>query len=260
MAAILSRPQCVNKWSLKLTVSLWCVMAPWPGLVPMMACCLKAPSHCLNQYWLTESSYLAFIWGRFEWKCWRYKKNVFLNIVRLESQPHCQGGWVHERGYQRLPFKRGSFFNLHRKPTDTVFLFATSPTDTVFMYNICCIFHSFAFVWHITYTHIDLTHWGRVTHICVSKISIIGSDNGLSPGRRQAIIWTSVGILLIGPLETNFSEIFIEIYIFSFKKRHLKMSSGKCRPFCLGLNVIINQVLMTYHEVILSTSWKTNTI
>ena len=68
MAAILSRPQYANKWSLKLTVSLWCVMAPWPGLVPMMACCLKAPSHCLNQYWLTESSHLAINRGRFEWK------------------------------------------------------------------------------------------------------------------------------------------------------------------------------------------------
>ena len=52
-----------------------------------------------------------------------------------------------------------------------------------------------------------LTHWGRVTHICVSKLTIIDSDNGLSPGRRQAIIWTNAGILLIGPLGTNFSEI-----------------------------------------------------
>ena len=33
-----------------------------------------------------------------------------------------------------------------------------------------------------------LTHWGRMTHICVSELSILGSDNGLSPGRRQAII------------------------------------------------------------------------
>ena len=33
-----------------------------------------------------------------------------------------------------------------------------------------------------------LTHWGRVTHICVSKLTITISDNGLSPGRRQAII------------------------------------------------------------------------
>ena len=82
-----------------------------------------------------------------------------------------------------------------------------------------------------------LTHWGRVTHICVSKLTIIGSDNGLSPGRRQAIIWTNAGILLIGPIRTNFNEIFIEINIISFKKIHLKMSSGKWRPSCLGLNV-----------------------
>ena len=83
-----------------------------------------------------------------------------------------------------------------------------------------------------------LTHWGRVTHICVNKLTIIGSDNGLSPGRRQAIIWTNAGILLIGPLETNFSEILIRIQAFSFKKMHLKMSSGKWRPSCLGLNVL----------------------
>ena len=43
-----------------------------------------------------------------------------------------------------------------------------------------------------------LTHWGRVTHICVGELTIIGSDNGLSPERRQAIIWTNAGILLIG--------------------------------------------------------------
>ena len=52
-----------------------------------------------------------------------------------------------------------------------------------------------------------LTHWGRVTHICVGKLIIIGSDNGLSPGRRQAIIWTNAGILLIGLSGTTFSEI-----------------------------------------------------
>ena len=56
-----------------------------------------------------------------------------------------------------------------------------------------------------------LTHWGRETYICVGKLTIIGSDNGLSPGRRQAIIWTIAGILLIGPLGTNFSEIWIGI-------------------------------------------------
>ena len=88
----------------------------------------------------------------------------------------------------------------------------------------------------------DLTHWGRVTHICVGNLTIIGSDNGLSPGRRQAITWTNVGILLIGPLGTNFSEKLIKIHIFSFKKIHLKMSSGKWGPFCLRLNVLKTQL------------------
>ena len=78
---------------------------------------------------------------------------------------------------------------------------------------------------------IDLTHWGRATHICVGKLTTIGSDNGLSPGRRQAIIWTNAGILLIGPLGTNVSEILIGIKPFSFKQMHLKMSSAKWRPF-----------------------------
>ena len=77
-----------------------------------------------------------------------------------------------------------------------------------------------------------------MTHICVVKQTIIGSDNGLSPGRRQTIIWTNAGILLIGPLGTNFIQILVGIQTFSFKKMHLKMSSAKWRPFCLGLNVL----------------------
>ena len=87
-------------------------------------------------------------------------------------------------------------------------------------------------------TQTTLTHRGRVTHICVGKLTIIGSDNGLSPGRRQAIIWTNAGILLIGPLGTNFSEILSKIHTFSFKKMHFKTSSAKWRPFCFGLNVL----------------------
>ena len=84
---------------------------------------------------------------------------------------------------------------------------------------------------------ICLTHWGRVTHICVGNLTTYGPDNLLSPGQHQAIIWTNPGILLIGPLGTNFSEILIEIPTYSFKKMHLKMSSGKWRLSCLGLNV-----------------------
>ena len=77
-----------------------------------------------------------------------------------------------------------------------------------------------------------------MTHICISKLTTIASDNGLSPGRRQAIIWTNAGILLIGHLGTNFSENLLQTYTVSFNKINLKMSSGKWQPFCLGLNVL----------------------
>ena len=90
------------------------------------------------------------------------------------------------------------------------------------------------------------THWGQVTHICITKLTIIGSDNGLLPGRCKAVIWTNDKILLIGPLGTNFNEILIEVYIFSFKKMHLKTSSRKWWPFCLGLNVLINYYISSW--------------
>ena len=97
-----------------------------------------------------------------------------------------------------------------------------------------------------------------MTHICVSKLTIIGSDNGLSPGQRQAIIWTNARILLIRPSGTNFSEILIEIHKFSFKKMHFKTSSVKWRPFCFGLNVlsdilIVHICSISTHAIILSS-------
>ena len=79
-----------------------------------------------------------------------------------------------------------------------------------------------------------LTHWGRVTHICVSKFSILGSDNGLSPGRRQTIIWTNAGLLLIGPLGTNFNEIVIKIQENAFEMVVWKMAA----IWSIGLNVL----------------------
>ena len=53
-----------------------------------------------------------------------------------------------------------------------------------------------------------LTEWRIYASV---NYTIIGSHNGLSPIRRQAIIWTNAGILSIEPLGTNFCEIFIEI-------------------------------------------------
>ena len=92
-----------------------------------------------------------------------------------------------------------------------------------------------------------LNHWGLVMHTCAGTNTNIGSDNGLSPGQCQAITWTNAGILLIGPLGTNFSGILSEIHTFSFKRIHLKMSSCKWRPFCLGLNVLSIVYDILYH-------------
>ena len=137
----------------------------WSTLAQVMACCLMAPSHYLNQCWL---------------------------------------------------IMKGIWWCSHESPLD---------------------------IHKINLKILLLTHWGRVTHICVGNLTIIGSDNGLSPGRRQAIIWTNAGILLIGPLGTNFSEILIRIQTFSFKKMHLKMSSAKWLPFCSDLNVLKLQLV-----------------
>ena len=63
-------------------------------------------------------------------------------------------------------------------------------------------------------------------------------------------IWTNAGILLIRPLVTNSNEILIEIHIFLLKKNHLKMATGKWRPFCLGLNVSMFQLLLFYYKLI----------
>ena len=102
----------------------------------------------------------------------------------------------------------------------------------------------------------NLTHWDRVTHICVGNLTIIGSDNGWSPDRRQAITWTNVGVLFIGPIGTTFSEMVIEIHTFSFKKIQLKMSSVKWRPVCLGLNVLKQIELYHVTEPKIGATWQ----
>ena len=71
----------------------------------------------------------------------------------------------------------------------------------------------------------------------------IESRNGLSPIRRQAIIWTNVDLLsiAIGPMQTNFSETQIKIQVLSFKNAPLKMSAKQRRFICSGLTVLIHR-------------------
>ena len=88
----------------------------------------------------------------------------------------------------------------------------------IWQLSCSCDEHGSQFCHH---AHICLARWGRVTHICVG---VIDSDNGLLPGRRQAIIKTNAGTLLIGPLATNFKENLTQIGAFSFKNIHSKFS------------------------------------
>ena len=92
--------------------------------------------------------------------------------------------------------------------------------------------------WHCFWKMMSLWPFNALrpsdAYICVNRLTIIGPDNGLSPGRRQAIIWTNDGILSIRTVATNFDKILSEIHTFSFKKMHLKMSSAKWRHVCFG--------------------------
>ena len=86
------------------------------------------------------------------------------------------------------------------------------------------------------YLHgLTLNCYGKVVHIWFSNLTITGSDNGLSPGRRHAIIWTNDVMMLIEPLGTNFNGILIEIRTFSFKKMPLKMATFYLGPIVLFL-------------------------
>ena len=74
----------------------------------------------------------------------------------------------------------------------------------------------------------------------------------MSPGRRQAIIWTNDGILLIWSLGTNLSEILSKIHTFSFNKMHLQMSSAKWRPFCSEGDELAGVCIISHNELILT--------
>ena len=136
------------------------------------------------------------------------------------------------------------------------FVFSQTHIIPLFSHSCTEIKELIQHIYHDTFSFMPkLTHWGRVTHICVSELPIIGSDNGLSPGRRQAIIWTNAGILLIRTLGINFSEILSKIHTFSFKKMYLKISSAKRQPFCLELNVLTSNKRTISRVIIRDVTW-----
>ena len=103
---------------------------------------------------------------------------------------------------------------------------------------------------HLQKVLTKLCHWDQVTHICISKLTIIGLDNGLSPDRSQAIIWTTGRILSIGPLGTKLSEILTihNSYIFiqeNASEYVWKMMTMLSQPQC---------VIVTWHCILLQKS------
>ena len=80
-----------------------------------------------------------------------------------------------------------------------------------------------------------------MTHICVGKLTIIGSDNSLSTCLHQAIIGTNAGILLSRTFETNFSEILSNIHTFHSRKWVWKRRLWNGGHFVTGL-IVIDQV------------------
>ena len=77
----------------------------------------------------------------------------------------------------------------------------------------------------------------------------IGSDNGLSPGRHQATIWTNADILSIRPERIYFNEILFKGQISLFKKMCLNMSSAKWQPFCPGADELKHAGTLTYPSI-----------
>ena len=67
------------------------------------------------------------------------------------------------------------------------------------------------YVWPVPHMGCSLTRWRR--YASVNWIDI-GSGNGLSPVRRQAITWANALLLSIRPMGTIFCEIWIKIQNF----------------------------------------------
>ena len=171
----------------------------------------------INHYKWTSSSY-HWLSG----KLWYLQHNCVGDTIDYHWASAMQYAKWHQHSFQNIYINsRGIFKSISR-----IYIYINSRGifKTIFTMPGAKYFR-----WNM-FTPSLLTHWGRVTHICVGKQTIIGSDNGLSPGRRQAITWTNAGILLIGPFGTNFSEISIKILTFSFTKMRLKVSSAKWRP------------------------------
>ena len=110
-------------------------------------------------------------------------------------------------------------------------------------------------MWKYWFTYLPL-----VPHIyaSVNRVSIV-SDNGLLPIRHQAILWTNAGVLSIGPIRTNFSEILIKIKIFIHKNASENIVCEMVAILSRGnwINMLTPDVKPSPKQILLKTFWTT---
>ena len=181
-------------------------------LVQVMAWCHQAASHYLSQCWLRAM--LAYSITIYSTQMELSDLNLDLRVPDTGQLKHPWGVatdgeniLVADSGNKRIQVFKidGMFVSIIASEDDPLQDPAGLESQRMFMWQIVK-----KFVSRCTSTEIlqnSLTLWGRVMHICLSRITIIGSDNGLFPGRCQGIIWTNAGILLMRTLGINFSEI-----------------------------------------------------
>ena len=219
--------QCLS-WNPIRTLSGWVSSAvSVDGVVPhgtsASACKVRANCICYTlvgtlglKRWIKISIY---VWNRdfnINQSTCAYSGSLQLNNIRLCDQ-HCQWMIWHLTGPGHPLEQWGSnsyAWNRNNNVYQSICIYVYIYIYIYILWNldrtISAWVHNTVSVdglkpWYFSSKNSTLTHWGQVTHICVRKLIIIGSDNGLSPGRRQAIIWTNAGILSIEPLGINFT-------------------------------------------------------
>ena len=98
-----------------------------------------------------------------------------------------------------------------------------------------------------------LTHWGRVTHICVGNLTTIGSDNGLPPGRRQAIIWTKCWNIVNWTPRNIYQWNFNRNSYNFIQENAFENVVCEMASICLGLNLLthVNTILHQAVDIII---------
>ena len=139
---------------------------------------------------------------------WRRYMRCIVFVVALLYADHDYNTLViylsHSWRVSRLPLIFNNYFillNVSCTHSNQVFRYVVKSKYTIILDIDILVFFlaPSCFVWNKDIQCVGLIHWGRGTHICVGNLTIIVSDNGLSPGRRQLIIVTNAGILLVGP-------------------------------------------------------------